>query len=143
MTKLTSSSRSVMLAYYVATVLFLLLDMLVGLNVRIAFFDASIPLRAGYYCVCFACLGLMLWRPLWTAVISAFESLVTLVALIVSFGTRAILVSDALLEGRDPAITMPEIVNFLMSGSIAYVAWTRGMQHYGSDCCDAILEDCR
>ncbi|MDH3748926.1 MAG: hypothetical protein OER97_12060 [Gammaproteobacteria bacterium] len=130
MTSPIASPRHLLLAYYGATVLFLLLDILFDLNVRIAFFEASIPLRAAYYAVCFACLALMLWRPNWTAIVSAFESLVTLVALIVSFGVRTILISDATLEGRGMVISVPEIVNFLMSGAIAYIAWTRGMRQF-------------
>lgn len=130
MTSPTASPQNLLLAYYAATVLFLLLDVLFGLNVRIAFLEASLALRAGYYAFCFACLALMLWRPGWIAIISAFESLVTLVALIVSFGTRAILISDAMLEGHQTLIRMPEIINFLMSGGIAYVAWTRGMEAF-------------
>jgi len=130
MTSPTASPRRLLLTYYGATVLFLLLDVLFGLNVRIAFFEASIPFRAGYYAICFVCLTLMLWRPRWTAIIAAFESLVALVALIVSFGTRAILISDAMLEGHEGVIGMPEIINFLMSSGIAYVAWTRGMQEF-------------
>lgn len=119
-----------MLSYYVATVIFLGLDVFAGINIRIAFLDDATGLRAGYYGICFVCLGLMLWRPAWTAVVSAFESLVTLVALIVSFGTRAILVSDAMIDGSESFITMPEIVNFALSGSIAYLAWARGMKEF-------------
>lgn len=123
-------SRKMLLAYYVATALFLGLDIFADLNVRIAFLEGAGSLRAAYYGICFACLGLMLWRPQWTAVISAFESLVTLVALIVSFGVRAIVVSDAMLEGHASYITMQEVVNFVLSGSVAYLAWTRGMKDF-------------
>ena len=122
-----SASTQIMRWYYAATAVFLLLDLLLDVNVRIAFLEASPALRAAYYGVCFACLGMMLWRPAWTVIISAFESLVTLSALIISFGTHAILVSDAMLEGREPFVSIPEVVNFLMSGSIAYIAWSRGI----------------
>ena len=114
--------------YYAATAVFLLLDLVFGVNVRIAFFEGSAPLRAGYYGVCFVCLALVFARPQWTTIVGAFESLVTLVALIVSFGMRVILASDAALEGRAPFVSIQEIANFLIAGSIAYLAWTRGMQ---------------
>lgn len=130
MTTSVASPRRLMLAYYAATVVFLALDVLLGLNIRVAFLEGSVPLRSAYYGICFGCLALMLWRPNWTAIISAFESLVTLVALIIGFGTRAIFISDAMLEGQDTFIRMPEIVNFLLSGSIAYVAWIRGMREF-------------
>ncbi|NNC77334.1 MAG: hypothetical protein HKN77_05175 [Woeseiaceae bacterium] len=114
--------------YYAGTLVFLALDYFAGLNLRIAFLDGAGAYRAAYYLVCFACLALILWRPEWTVIVSAFESVVTLAALIISFGTRAIVVSDAMLEGVDQGVTMPEIVNFLMSGSVAYLAWARGMR---------------
>ena len=93
----TALSRGVMLAYYGATPGFLLLDLAAGVNVRVAFLAGDWPLRAAYYGICLACLALILWRPAWTAIVGAFESLLTLAALITRFGTRAILASDAAL----------------------------------------------
>ena len=121
------ASTQIMRWYYVATALFLLLDTLLDVNVRVAFLDGSPVFRGAYYMICFTCLGLMLWRPAWTVIITAFESLVTLSALIISFGTRAILVSDAMLEGRAAFVSVQEVVNFLLSGTIAYIAWSRGI----------------
>ena len=114
--------------YYAATLLFLLLDLALDVNIRVAFLDQLPGLRAGYYGICFACLALMLWQPAWTAIISAFESLVTLSALIISFGARVVVVSDAVLQGYGSVVTLPEIANFLMSGSIGYIAWSRGIR---------------
>ena len=122
------SSKSVLRAYYFATVLFLLLDIVFNVNVRIAFLESHATLRALYYAVIFACMALMLWRPGWTVAISAIESLVTLVALILSMGLRTMLVTDEMLEGGGGFVTMPEIVNFMITGSIAYVAFMRGMK---------------
>jgi hypothetical protein len=83
--------------------------------------------RIAYYGVCFTCLALILWRPAWTVLVSAFESIVTLSALIIGMGMRALLVSDSMLETGSGLVTMPEIYNFIISGSIAYVAWVRGL----------------
>ena len=113
--------------YYLATVVFLLLDVIFDLNFRIAFFESNPVLRASYYAIIFVCMALILWRPAWTVVISAIESTLVLVALIVSMGVRTILVSDAMLEGGNDFVTMPEIVNFMISGGIAYLAFTRGL----------------
>ena len=112
--------------YYLATVIFLLLDVIFQLNVRIAFFENNPVLRASYYAIIFTCMALILWRPSWTVRISAVESTFVLMALIISMGMRTILVSDAMLEGGD-FVTMPEIINFMISGGIAYVAFTKGM----------------
>ena len=113
--------------YYLATVVFLLLDMIFGLNVRIAFFENSPTVRAFYYAIIFICMALILWRPAWAVMISAVESLFVLGALIINMGMRTILVTDAMLEGGAGFVTMPEIVNFMISGGIAYLAFTRGM----------------
>lgn len=119
--------RQVLRAYYAGTVVFLLLDYLGGLNVRVAFLADAPGLRAAYYGFCLVCLVLMIWRPAWTAIVGAFESVVTLASLIIATGMRAILVTDDMLAGAEPFISMQEIVNFLLSGSIAYFAWTRGL----------------
>lgn len=113
--------------YYLATVIFLLLDIIFNLNVRVAFFENNPVVRASYYALIFICMALILWRPSWTVRISAIESLFVLVALIINMGMRTILVTDAMLEGGTGFVTMPEIVNFTISGGIAYLAFTRGM----------------
>jgi hypothetical protein len=114
--------------YYAASVVFLLLDFLVGVNVRLAFLEPWPTARVAYYGVCFACLGLMLWRPAWAVLIGSFESLVTLVALILSMAVRVMVPGDAVFAGQAAFVTVPEILNFLISGSVAYVAWVKGLR---------------
>ncbi len=121
-------SRKLIVLYYAATALFLLLDYGLGVNVRIAFLDGIPALRPVYYGVCFACLGLALWRPAWTTVIGSVESLATLVALIINMGTRAILTTDLMLETGTGFVTMAEIINFLIAGAAAYVSFAHGLQ---------------
>ena len=89
--------------------------------------------RGAYYGVCFACLSLMLWRPAWTVLISAFESLVTLSALIINMGMRVLLATDRVLETGTGFITAPEIYNFLLSGGVAYIAWVKGINRLKND----------
>ncbi len=117
----------ILVLYYAATAIFLLLDYATGLNVRIAFLEPYPEARLAYYGVCFACLGLMLWRPSWTVLIGAFESIVTLSALIIGMGVRTLLVTDRVLDTGSGFITMPEIYNFMISGSVAYLAWVKGI----------------
>lgn len=121
-------TRRVLIAYYGATVIFLALDYFAGLNVRVAFLEPFPAWRAAYYGFCLLCLALVAWRPDVSVIVGAFESLVTLGALIISFGMRAILVTDSMLETGSGFVTMPEIINFIISGGIAYVVWTRGVQ---------------
>jgi hypothetical protein len=121
------SSQSVIRVYYLATFVFLLFDVILNINVRVAFFETSPALRASYYAALFTCMALVLWRPGWTVVIGAIESLVVLVALILGMGMRTMVVSDAMLEGAAGVVTLPEIINFMITGGIAYLAFRRGI----------------
>jgi hypothetical protein len=114
--------------YYAATVAFLLLDYAAGVNVRVAFLEALPGARAAYYVFCFACLALMVWRPSWTTPITTLESLVTLVALILSMAVRVMVPNDAIFEKNVSIVTYQEIINFVISGSMAYIAWARGLK---------------
>lgn len=120
-------SRRVLQAYYAATVVFLLLDYGAGLNLRVAALEGFPDLKAGYYLVIFACLGLTLWRPEWSTAIGVVESLATLVTLIFSVALRSMLLGPQIVETGAGFVGMTEIVNFLISGSIAWYAWQRGM----------------
>ncbi len=120
-------SRTLIVFYYAASALFLLLDYGLGINVRTAFLDGMPWLRLGYYGICFACLGLALWRPAWTTVIGLIESLVTLVALILHMGLRAVLPIELKLETGAGVLTVSEIVNFLLAGGIAYASYARAL----------------
>jgi hypothetical protein len=121
-------SSRILVLYYAATVVFVVLDFALGFNVRLAFLESLPMARIAYYSVCFTCLALMLWRPAWTVLISAFESLVTLSALIIGMGMRTLLLTDRMLETGRGFVTMPEIYNFLISGGIAYIAWVKGIK---------------
>ena len=127
------NSNRVLVLYYGATIGFLVLDYALGFNIRIAFLEPYPEARLAYYGVCFVCLGLMLWRPAWTVLISAFESIVTLSALIISMGMRTLLVTDRMLETGGGVVTMPEIYNFLISGGVAYHAWVRGINQLNDE----------
>ncbi len=114
--------------YYAATAAFLVLDFALGINVRVAFLDAMPAARLGYYGVCFACLGLILLRPAWTTLVGTFESLVTLVALILGMGLRVLVPNDVIFAESGGIVTVQEVVNFLISGSMAYLSWVKGIR---------------
>ena len=119
--------QKILVVYYAATALFLSLDFGLDINVRVAFLDTTPGIRVVYYGVLFVCLALMLWRPAWTTVIGAVESLATLVALIINMALRTMIVTDAMLETGVGFVTMPEILNFLIAGGAAYVSFMRGL----------------
>ena len=114
--------------YYAATAVFLLLDYVAGVNVRVAFLETLPGARAAYYAICFACLALMIWRPAWTTLIATFESLVTLVALIFSMAVRVMIPIDVIFDENASFVTSQEVVNFVISGSMAYIAWIKGLK---------------
>lgn len=113
--------------YYAATAVFLVLDFALGFNVRLSFLQPYPEARAACYGICFACLALMIWRPALTEFIGAFESLLTLIALILSMGMRAIVPTYRMLDAAGGLITTQEIINSVLAGSVAYVAWVKGI----------------
>lgn len=114
--------------YYAATIVFLLLDFFGGVNVRVAFLDSLPTARIAYYGICFACLGLMIWRPAWTTLIGTFESLVTMIALIFGMAVRVMVPNDAIVEKNIAIVTSEQLINFIIAGSIAYFAWVKGLK---------------
>ena len=122
-----TAPRRVLQAYYAATIVFLVLDYGAGLNVRIAGLEGLPQLKAGYYLVIFACLGMTLWRPAWSTAIGVIESLATLVTLIFSVALRSLFPTEDLLGAGYGPLGVAEIVNFVIAGSIAWYAWQRGM----------------
>lgn len=122
-----TAPRRIVQAYYAATIVFLMLDYGAGFNVRIAGLEGFPQLKAGYYIVMFACLGLTLWRPAWSTVVGVVESLATLVTLIFSVALRSMVPTAEMLEGGAGFVGVAELVNFLLAGSLAWYAWQRGM----------------
>ncbi len=112
--------------YYAATAVFLLLDYVLGINIRLASLDTLPGWRALYYAACFGCLGLMMWRPAWSLWVTTTESLITLSMLIIAMGTRVFTISDTMLQAGTGFVTAEEVVNFVIAGGAAWVAYTRG-----------------
>ncbi len=114
--------------YYASTILFVLFDYALGINVRIAFLEPYPDARIVYYLACFACLGLMLWRPRWAALIGGIESLIAVIALTFSMMLRIMIVSDEMIEHGTGWVRTEEVFNYLMVGGIAYMSWIRGFK---------------
>jgi hypothetical protein len=114
--------------YYLATGVFLLLDFLAGINIRVAFLAPWPGWRALYYLFCLGCLGLIVWRPALTLLVSTVESLLTLSALILSMGVRVMGQSVLALEGGGALISAEEVINFVIAGAAAWLGWHRGTQ---------------
>lgn len=122
------SKQKWLIGYYWATILFVLLDFLVSLNIRAAFLEPWPMARAAYYAFCFVCLGLILRRPGWATAVVTCESLISLVALILGMGVRIMVPNDAIVEENIDIVTIQEIVNFVIVGTVAYFAWIQGLK---------------
>ena len=120
------TSTPVFKLYYAATLIFLLLDYLLGINLRVAFLEAWAGWRAAYYLFCVACLVLIVWRPTLASLVTTTESLITLVALIISLGVRVLNIPDAVLDGGGAILSAEEIINFAIAGGAAWLGWHRG-----------------
>jgi hypothetical protein len=113
--------------YYGATVVFVVLDYFLDFNIRLMFLDAWPGWRALYYAVCLGIFALMLRRPAWSSYIGAAESLLTLSLLIIAMGIRVIVVTDEMLEAGSGFVTVNELLNFVVSGAVAYLSLMRGV----------------
>jgi len=122
------SQKSILYTYYGATVLFLLLDLAFSFSIRATFFDANTSLRMLYYGFCMLCFLVMVWKPALSALIGAIESVVTLSALIVAMGVRVMVPTDPMMETGEGAVTAREVVNFVLAGGVAYIAWGNNMK---------------
>lgn len=122
------SQKSILRAYYGGTLVFLLLDLGFQFSVRATFLDSSTGLRLLYYGFCMLCFLVMAWKPALTALIGAVESVVTLSALIIAMGVRVMVPADPMLETGADVVTARELMNFVLAGGIAYVAWGSNMQ---------------
>ncbi|MDJ0793199.1 MAG: hypothetical protein QNI98_03060 [Woeseiaceae bacterium] len=114
--------------YYAATVLFLILDYGFGINIRVAFLDAMPVAKFGYYIVLIWCFGLVMYRPAWATLVGTFESLVTLIALILGMGMRVMIPNDVIFAENAAIVTVQEVINFVISGSMAYLSWVKGLR---------------
>lgn len=124
---------SLLRVYYAATALFIFLDYFLNINIRLAALEQAPAWRALYYVFCFVCLGLMYWRPSWSAWIATGESLITLSLLIISMALRVTIVTDEMIENGRGAVTMSEIVNFMIASGAAYIAYMRGARNIRGD----------
>ena len=122
------SEQSVLRYYYAATLVFLVLDFVFNINVRVAFLEAWPGWRIAYYVACLALLGLMFRFPGWSALLGVAESLLTLVALILSMAVRVMVVTEDMIEAGRGFVSTQELVNFVISGGIAWYAWQQRMR---------------
>ena len=118
-------SAKLLLWYYAFTAVFMLLDYGFDLNVRLTFLDDQPAWRFAWYLFCFASLGLMWWRPDWTVWIGLTESLLTMSFIIISTALRVLIVSDDMIETGRGLVTLRELLNFVITFTVIYIAYIR------------------
>ena len=113
-------------AYYLGTPIFLLADLLFGVNVRVAFLDQWPAGKWAYYVLAFA-LGIIAWRrPELTAKIGLVESGANVALIIIS----VLVWYGGALDAAGAEFGMPkapspeELVNFVCSALIAAVSYS-------------------
>jgi ABC-type transport system involved in cytochrome c biogenesis permease subunit len=121
------NSAKMLRVYYAATLIFVILDYYMNINVRLAFLEAWPEMRAIYYLLLFVCLGLMILRPGWSLWIGTVESMLAASLLIVTMGVRVMTMSEQMLRTGSGLVTMSEIMNFMIVGLAGSVAFRRGI----------------
>ena len=111
--------------YYIITPVFLLIELLWGLDFRVPFFLTSPFVRYGYYALCLAGGVVCYFRPKTTAFIAFFESIVNVSLVFVSYG---IAYYDAMLavaeRGSVPAIFTPKgVLSFAIPATVCVIGF--------------------
>lgn len=117
------AASRLLLGYYDATLLFLVLDLGLDVNVRLSFLESAPGWKAAYYAFCIACAAVMHWRPDLRLLIGAVEGLMTMTGLIFSMylGYTLAGISDAF-------EFLQVILNYAISGCFAYLSWSKGLR---------------
>lgn len=121
-----------LLAYYDATLFFLALDVLLGINVRLSFLADLPGWRAAYYAFCIACAAFMHWRPDLRIMVGAIEGLITMLGLIVSMYLGYLFAGV-----RDTEEFFQVLLNYAISGYFAHLSWSRGLAALSSKPADS------
>jgi hypothetical protein len=70
---------------------------------------------------------MMIWRPQWSLWIGTVEAMLSLSLLIVTMGVRVMTMSEQMLRTGTGLVTKSEIMNFMIVGGVAWVAYRRGI----------------
>jgi hypothetical protein len=114
--------------YYLATPVFAMLDLALGLNLRVTFLGDAPALRLLYYGFAFGCGAAMAHWPGRTAIVGLIESGANIALLVIGVSlTYLRAVEQALSEVGPvaPPFGTPEIVNLVISAlalSVSYIA---------------------
>lgn len=121
--KLTPGLRLV-LAYYLASPLFWLLDATIGWHFRVAFLEDP-NWKSLYYSSLLVCALLCYLRPAWTALFALVESAVSIMIHLISFMLPIFTLSATVLEGKPQptALSVEHVMNFVFAGLVMILSF--------------------
>lgn len=113
--------RSLLQWFYWLTPAFVLLDWLMGWNIRVAGLNLDSH-RNLYYAVCLGIAGILWWRPAWTTAISLVECSVNFALLIIGVYTGYLGTLDRAANGEMVSLFgTADLINLLLVGSIMII----------------------
>jgi len=116
--------------YYILTPLFLVMELIWGVRVRVPFILASAALRYGYYGMCFLFGLLCYFRQKLTPLVAIFESTINIALLISGFYLTVLNSGIDFAEGKvdkiPEAVTYKGVMGFVLALLIWMIAFKRG-----------------
>ena len=111
-------------AYYIATPLFLIIELLCGISLRVPIF-LSMPLRCFYYGCCFACGTVCYLRPRATPAVALIESSLNIGVVFLGFGAAMIKAAYLVAETTTvpEVLTVKGVINFVVVGTIWIISF--------------------
>jgi len=110
--------------YYVITPLFLLVELLWGIDFRVPAL-LSMPMRYFYYTCCFGCGAACFLRPRFTPVIAFVESTINVILIFVGFGTTlfSATLSFADTSAEPQTFSLKTVYSFAVTATIWVIAF--------------------
>ena len=134
---MTHGKHSITSLYYYFTPLFILLDYLIGINVRVAVLETMPLYKNLYYGFCILCGAGMFVLPRCTPLVALFESslniLLTILAVFLPY-IQLVMQFDNILDSNwqaASAFTVPYVVNLILAGSVATFAFYGSLRALG------------
>jgi hypothetical protein len=124
--------------YYYATPLFILLDYLAGINVRVSALDAMPLYKYAYYGFCILCALCIYISPKYSPVVALFESAINYVLMILLLlmpYVRCIMQEDIIGEGWQnvEALNPQHITNLALAALVAVLAFRASINKLQAD----------
>jgi hypothetical protein len=121
-----------LLAYYLATPLFVVLDLVAGINLRTTFLDGAPALKAAYYAASLGCGAAIARWPARAALIGLLESGTNIGLLILGVGLAYLRVLDAALADTPlpPVFTTASALNLALSAVVLGTSYVGAMSRW-------------